>query len=229
MPRYAVGKAKRGSQMWLQRLVNESYELINRELSTSVPDINSDWIHWLSPVTEDKYAEYRDKAFIQRVQIGLHQVALKEFWPRGGPVWDGLAKAGPHIFLIEAKAHIPELNSSPMKASQKSAEQIARSLQATKDYLGSGSHVDWSSCFYQYTNRLAHLYLLRTLNDIEAWLINIYFVGDEDMDGPRSVEEWNGAIRLMKSHLGLGRHSLRNFDISLFFDVRELNLNHAGT
>ena len=220
MPRYAEGKATKGSQKWLQYLINCRSELINIDIASSVPDIDSDDIVWLSPVEEDDYSEYRDRAFLERLELHLDKVALSDFWPRGGPVWDGLSRAGSHIFLLEAKAHLPELNSSPIKASPRSAEQIKLSLQNTKEYLGSRTHVDWSECFYQYANRIAHLYLLRELNDVEAWLVNVYFVGDEEMGGPNTTDEWQGAIRLMKSHLGLGKHSLRSFEISLFYDIR---------
>lgn len=138
-------------------------------------------------------------------------------------MWDGLAKtAEGDVILVEAKAHIPELNSSPSAASKSSAERITRSLNTVKDYLGSSAPADWSSCFYQYTNRLAHLYLLRSLNDLDAWLLNVYFVGDDDIGGPERKEAWLGAIRLMKSHLGLGRHALRRFVINSFIDVRLL-------
>ena len=40
------------------------------------------------------------------------------------------------------------------------------------------STCDWSGTFYQYANRLAHLYLLHELNDVDAWLVFVYFVGD---------------------------------------------------
>ena len=224
MPRYAEGIAERGSQRWLQYLVNVKPELINRDIAASVPGISAEDIHWLSPVRDDDYAEYRDRAFLRRLGLDLENVALSEFWPRGGPVWDGLARAGSHFFLLEAKAHIPELDTTRMKASQKSAEQIIRSLQKTKEFLGSGAQVDWAACFYQYANRIAHLHLLRNLNAVEAWLVNVYFVGDEEMGGPYSAEEWQGAIRLVRSHLGLSRHALHKFEISLFFDVREFEL-----
>jgi len=219
MPRYAEGIAERGSQKWLQYLINSKPELINEDIAASVAGINLKDIVWLSPLRDDDYAEYRDRAFLRRLKLDLEKVTLPEFWPRGGPVWDGLARAGSNILLVEAKAHIPELNTSPIKASQKSREQIFKSLQETKEYLGSRTHVDWSSCFYQYTNRIAHLHLLRTLNKVEAWLVNIYFVDDKDINGPQSPEEWQGAIRLMKSHLGLGRHALRKFELSLFYDI----------
>lgn len=81
--------------------------------------------------------------------------------------------------------------------------------------------MNWGSCFYQYRNRLAHLYLLRALNEIDAWLVNIYFYGDSDMKGPMTPEEWQGEMLLMKSYLGLGRHKLRRYELSLIIDVND--------
>lgn len=224
MPRRAVGVAKRGSQKWLQYVVNQRPELLNSAVAETVPDCRPDEITWLSPVEDDQYSEYQDRAFLRRLGIELPNIDLSEFWPRGGPVWDGLANtSNGDILLVEAKAHIPELNSSPSVASISSAKIITRSLSTVKDYLGSGAPANWSSCFYQYTNRLAHLYLLRSLNDLDAWLLNVYFVGDDDIGGPETKEEWLGAIRLMKSHLGLGRHALRRYVKNLFIDVRRLD------
>lgn len=222
MPRYAEGQAEKGSQMWLQRLINDHSNLINGEICKVVPDILAGDIIWLSPVEEDKFSEYRDKAFIDRLDLSLDEYPLKDFWPKGGPVWDGLGRAGNHVFLIEAKAHIPELNTTAMKASPGSAEKIRSSLTQVKKKVKSKSHTDWTKCFYQYANRLAHLYLLRSLNNIEAWLFNIYFVGDHTVNGPKTKEEWKGAIRLVQSHLGLGYYSLNEFQHSFFFDVNDL-------
>ncbi len=90
MLRYAEGLAHRGSQMWLQRLINEYPQIINNEVCKIVPGIISDNINRLSPIREDDFSEYRDKAFIERLDISLKELPLKDFWPKGGPVWDGL-------------------------------------------------------------------------------------------------------------------------------------------
>lgn len=79
--------------------------------------------------------------------------------------------------------------------------------------------MNWGSCFYQHRARLAHLYLLWALNEIDAWLVNICFNGDSDMKGPMTPEEWQGAVLLMKSHLGLGRHKLRRYELSMIIAV----------
>src|SRR5205085_2564294 len=91
--------------------------------------------------------------------------------------------------LIEAKAYVEEANTSPSTAGSKSLAQIRRSLNQLKAFLRSPSPHDWSALLYQYTNRLAHLYFLRELNNIPAYLIFVYFVGAPDVPGPTSESE----------------------------------------
>jgi len=88
--------------------------------------------------------------------------------------------------------------------------------------LNSTSEHDWASTFYQYTNRLAHLYLLRGLNEIPAYLIFVYFVNDKEMNGPQSIDEWFGAIKLLHSFLGIGRHTLSKYIANIFIDIGEI-------
>ena len=53
---------------------------------------NLDQIEWLSPLEKDGYVEYSDSAFIDQLGVELEHKPLADFWPNGGPVWDGLAK-----------------------------------------------------------------------------------------------------------------------------------------
>jgi len=76
--------------------------------------------------------------------------------------------------------------------------------------------------FYQYANRIAHLYLLRVLNGIPAYLVFVYFLNDEIMGGPKTEEEWIGALKLLHAYLGIGRNKLGKFVIDVFIDVRDL-------
>ena len=48
---------------------------------------------------------------------------------------------------------------------------------------------DWSHCFYQYANRLAHLYLLRESNGLDAFLVFVYFVDDRTVPNRDPVSE----------------------------------------
>ena len=216
------GRALRGSQRWLQVLVNEHQHLISRGVAGSLELGEGQGVHWLSPVKEDDYAEYRDQDFLDRLGVSLPKVTLQSFWPRLGPVWDGLAKTDRgDVILVEAKSHITELVSDPTRAGPRSLARIRESLQAARRFYGSRSGPDWATCFYQYTNRLAHLCLLRELNGLPAYLLRLYFLNDEEMGGPATQLQWEGAIELLEAFLRI-RHEKLHGVLTVFIDVKEM-------
>jgi len=219
MARFPQPRSNKGSQKWIQKLVNEQPEQLNSQIRAKLNLPKNEYIQWLSPLKTDRYSEYRDKEFIDLLGVKLEKKPLEDFWPRGGPQWDALGKSrSEKLFLVEAKSHIQELIST-MKAKDKdSARRIRKSLQETKHFLGSNAEVDWSSGFYQYVNRLAHLYLLRQ-NGLSAHLLFIYFINDSEMKGPTTIHEWKGAIELLHSYLGIRRRKLQDFVVDLFIDV----------
>lgn len=217
------GRAEKGSQKWLQVLVNEHPEVINQRIRDELGLGDGAKIEWKSPLACDEYAEYRDQAAMDLLGARLAKVPLNDFWPRSGPRWDGLATTNEgHLILVEAKAHIEELVSTPTRASGKSLEKIRRSLGAAKKVYGQKSKYDWATCFYQYANRLAHLYLLRDLNKLPAHLLMLCFLNDAEMGGPTSEKEWVGALRLVDAALGVRHHKLDDALVHVFVDVQKL-------
>ena len=215
-------KAERGSQKWIQIAVNERPEVLRRALQNSGALAPRAKVSWVSPLS-DRYAEYRDEAFLQKLGVELNHRPLSSFWPARGPVWDGLGRTSDDEYLlVEAKAHIGEMVSPASKASPASLAKIERALKETRDFIAPRTTISWSGTFYQITNRLAHLYLLRKLNRIDARLVFLYFVGDTDIGGPATHEEWEGAIRVTEAYLGIGRHKLSPFVHHAFIDVEEL-------
>jgi hypothetical protein len=224
MARFPQSEAEKGSQKWVQKLVNDKPEILNSRIWSSLNFSEEEHITWLSPLKSDDYAEYRDQAFLNLLDVKLEKVPLAQFWPKGGPQWDALGKStSGKLLLVEAKSHIPELISSLQAEDQGSIEEIRKSLEETRNYLGASAKIDWSQCFYQCTNRLAHLYLLRK-NNLPAYLIYVYFLNDIEMKGPTSFNEWEGALRLLKSALGIGRHKLQKFITNVYVDVRALQV-----
>jgi hypothetical protein len=218
------GLAVRGSQKWLQILINEHPELLDRVLADRIGLAKDERVHWLSPLRDDHYAEYRDREFLERLGVSLDLVSLRAFWPDLGPRWDALAKTDRgDLLLLEAKSHIPELVTNPTKATGKALLRIRESLDKAKRALGSHSDVDWAMGFYQYTNRLAHLYLLRVLNGLPAYLVFLYFTNDREMNGPATQAEWEGAIALLESLLDIRAHKLSAYVLDVFVDVRQLD------
>jgi len=219
MSRVVPPKAIKGSQHWLQELVNRSPELLNESLKPRLGLSRNDTIAWLSPQESDDYAEYRDGDVQELLSIRLENRHLHTFWPSGGPQWDALGKTTRgDILLVEAKAHVGELKST-CKASSPSMTLIQKSLAEAGRSFGAASTNDWSQTYYQYANRLAYLYLLRQLNGIQAWLVFLYFVNANDVAGPKSEKEWRSAIEDVHAHLGINRDQLGPFVIDVFLDV----------
>jgi hypothetical protein len=162
MGKYKQPKAIKGSQLFIQKLVNENCATLNKAISRI---LNANYIEWHSPIETDKFAEYRDNDALNKIDVLLNKRPLESFWPKQGPQWDalGLTDIKEPIF-VEAKAHIDELFSAPLKASsEKSISLIKSSLNETANFLSASKGTDWSLHFYQYVNRIAHVYFLREL------------------------------------------------------------------
>ncbi len=213
-----------GSQKDLQLLANKNQDILNQELSKIFnKPIN---LEWLSPREDDCYAEYADQDFINRLGIeSTITKPLKEFWPNGGANWDGLAKDKDTVFIMEAKAHISEQMIDSTKASQNSLDLIEKSLAATKEFLNVKSDISWfKENYYQYANRIAHLYYLRELNKIDAHLLFIYFLNDKTVtDKIETKEDWEKAITEVYKSLKLERdNKLSDFIHHIFIDTQLL-------
>ncbi|HSV27333.1 MAG TPA: hypothetical protein VLH60_05520 [Sedimentisphaerales bacterium] len=208
-PRNPQGEKHKGSQLWLQKVINDCPELLNSQIRKAFVWLQDEQITWVSPLREDEYSEYRDEGFVERLGLKLEKQPLSGFWPRGGPQWDGLGMSGRGSpILVEAKGHVGEMAGPGSQATyESSVERIAASLERIKEWLSVNPkdvHIDWrTGPFYQYVNRLAHLYLLRELNGIDAKLLFVDFVGDTQMHGPECDQQWDGAVSLVHKLLGI--------------------------
>ncbi len=224
-------EAERGSQKWVQILINQYQDRIYIDLKKELELKEGETICWKSPLKDENYREYRDEKFLE--VLGLKDLTgeLKKFWPDRGPRWDALAKTNKgKIILLEAKSHIAEINSPKTGASSDtSRKKIQKALDKTRWYLKCKAEDQWDNCFYQYTNRLAHLYFLNEKTNRKAYLVYILFLNDKSHDSdnvfcPRTPSEWKAAIELLEKHLGIrSRHALSDYVKHVFIDVRELS------
>jgi hypothetical protein len=122
---------------------------------------------------------------------------------------------------VEAKANIPEIMTNIQAKSKKAISQIEKSLFETKKYLNCQSGLNWEHGFYQYANRIAHLYFLRRICSVNAFIVFIYFLNGHTRL-LTSRKEWNGVIKLQKQLLGLRRHKLQQYVADVFIDVNQL-------
>ena len=193
--------------------------------------LSTDKLRWLSPLEEDDFAEYADMAFLDRIGRPEFEELLKDFWPKRGPVWDGLASSDRgDLILVEAKSHIGEICSPGTQASPESRRLIEKSLSDAAQAMNSKNPDLWPRLFYQYANRLAHLWWLRTQCSADAWLVFVYFLDDTNMNGPTNIAEWEASLALVRHVLGIERrHPLSKYVIDIFVSVGDLECYEQHT
>ncbi|MBW2004942.1 MAG: hypothetical protein JRI72_10105 [Deltaproteobacteria bacterium] len=222
MGRIIQPNGTKGSLKWIQHVVNDCPDVLSNTVIDAIGVDKEQPVEWLSPKADDDYSEYRDQDFLDLLGIKLSKTSLNDFWPKRGPQWDALGRIEDKAyFLVEAKAHVSEIISSSQAKSAKSKALINNSLDETRKYLKLNPNIDLSKGFYQYSNRLAHLYLLRKLNNIPAYLIFVYFTNDHT-HVPTTRDEWKGALQLMYAILGTHKHKLSKYVIDVFIDVEDL-------
>jgi hypothetical protein len=187
----------------MQRLVESPTTVLDEQLRDVGALQATDRLEWLSPLRSDDWAEYRDAAFLKTVGLERLTPSLAAFWPGRGPQWDALAVAPDgSVFLFEAKAHLLEMTSTCQARADSSRRLINKAFSMAKVALGVPETADWLSGFYQYANRLAHLYFLRK-HGVQASLVLVYFTGDQEVDGPLGPAEWKRYLKEVHRHLGL--------------------------
>lgn len=198
----------RGSLKWIQRAVNEQWPSLNQPIADRL-GVTLESLSWMSPLAEDRFAEYRDGAFLSRIGQASLSGELQAFWPTRGPQWDALGKtANGDVLLVEAKAHIAEICSPGTSAGDTSRTRIETALAETADHLGArAERAAWSDHFYQLANRLSHLHFLHR-HGVRAWLILVNFVGDREMAGPTTSEAWEAAYEVAFHVMGLPKKHL---------------------
>ena len=128
MGRVKQSVGERGSLKWIQKAINQAaprtlVELILLKLK------GARIITWSSPISSDDYAEYRDAAFLEKIGASDLTADLSKFWPSRGPQWDALGRSDKDdVLLVEAKAHIAEICSSPSDAGPASRRKSKRRL-----------------------------------------------------------------------------------------------------
>ena len=176
------GKAAKGSQYLLQHHVEHHSDQLSATITGSSPSLLAfaGQFEWISPLSSQNYQEYRDD-FLDALGLGQFNTARAQFWPNGGPQWDGLAKVkNKHqtgYVLVEAKAHPGETHSTT-QASKESLKKINGSLKVTQMHLQIPQK-KWTENYYQTANRLAFLYFMNVQLDLPTWLAFINFTDDQ--------------------------------------------------
>jgi hypothetical protein len=222
MLRIGQPEGTRGSLKWIQRAVNDHISVFDGALLPMLKSAHS--IGWRSPLRQDNFAEYRDADFLKLVGLEEWSAALAEFWPRRGPQWDALGVSDQgDVLLVEAKAHLAELCSPATQASEASRDLIKSALSETALAFRARPRAEWTEVFYQLANRLAHLHFLRA-RSVSAWLVLVNFIGDAEMKGPQTSQEWEAAYLVAYHVLGIPADApLMRYVLHLYPDVAKFS------
>ena len=98
--------------------------------------------------------------------------------------------------------NIPEINSTCQAKNPRSLSKIDQSISKARTFYGTEDGKGWKTGFYQYANRLAHLYFFRELSGIDPELVFIYFCDYPSHVGT-STEEWRVALTAQKKTMGI--------------------------
>lgn len=198
-------KQKKGSERHIDVLLNSPEKL---NALDKIESIDFHVKEVIAPLKDEHYSEISNVKILEALNLSDHIKELDDFWPRQGHHWDGvaLAKDGT-VLLIEAKAHISEMDSSPMDDSNSSTANLRiKSLEETAKHLGATfSKDDWTGVKYQTANRLAFAYFLAVKMKKPARVVYIMFQGDKQMsDGEiETTEAWGAKFQEAFRILGL--------------------------
>lgn len=149
------------------------------------------------PLRRDAYSEYGSAEVLKKLfrsdEFDGLISALEAFWPSPSQHWDAVAQARDGtVLLFEAKAHVSELDSSPMdKKTKETTELRLNSLKETAEYFGAKYTEDgWTGKKYQTANRLAFAYFLNKKLRIPARVEYLIFLNDTKItDGRIETQE----------------------------------------
>lgn len=223
-----------GSEFHLLRYLGYHRQELNRAIEKETGGLVTEWLDFAFGRKGKLDREWQGVDFVESPTDV--KAAYMKFWPQTGnvPNWDSVGRLESDsvvkYILVEAKAHVEELQSSCSAKKSGGLDTICEALDATiKNYGFASKGENWLSPFYQYSNRLAHLHFLMQHN-IPAHLVFIYFCGDnwrgEKLPSgkppkcPKEAQQWEAYLNAIHDRLGLsGKSKLEERVHSLFLHV----------
>lgn len=219
-----------GSEFHLLRWLGRHRNEFNKRVKDLLNTTNVTWLDF----NFDKGKEIPDKElmgleFLKEDELNYENVLKiwKKEWPQRGTVmnWDLVGYTIQNNIktwiLVEAKAHLDELENYCKATSSISIEKIKTALSnaAKNNGIVISDEKPWTKRFYQFANRIYVLDLLKR-NGVNAKLINLYFIGDmisKNRKSPKSKNEWQSKIREMEDYLSVNTYDLEVYE--LFLDI----------
>jgi len=184
------------------------------------PDLtyNMDWLDYPKDKTRKSLdGEYTGIDFLPpKLQKKISE-NWKKYWPKNGQNWDAILYCSPLVpnspledqwIIVEAKAHIKELESPCQAKDKESVKKIESAFEATQHFNIKPNN-SWFKQYYQLANRLAFINFLLD-NGIQCSLLNIYFINgwaNKPEKNVLNIGTWKEAINAEYSYLGINNNA----------------------
>jgi len=144
-----------------------------------------------------------------------------KYWPKNAPNWDAIIYCSPinpnsslkdKWIIVEAKAHLKEMESNTGVEDKKSKKQIEEAFEATQKRFNIKAKNSWLHKYYQLANRLAFINFMLD-NGIQCSLLNIYFINgwpNKPEKNVTSIETWKEKIRDEYSYLDINNEAKKH-------------------
>lgn len=218
-----------GSEYHLLRWMGRHRKALDKYVLDAIGRSGStiDWLDFNFD-TDTKGADLELKALeFLEIKKELYEQWSK-FWPLGSGIhnWDAVgwvdSAEGRELLLVEAKAHVKEIETKCGAKDPESINKIRQAFEDVKKDLKVPEEKDWMRPYYQFTNRVSALYFLKK-HDIAAHLLFIYFIDDRSSPTrkcPQSIGEWEEILRAQEEHVGITKgHILEDRTHKLFLTV----------
>lgn len=238
-----------GSAWHLLRCLGWQKQRFSEMIGNSIGGTNVEWLDFPAYAGDMIYP--RGNPILdgewQRLEfLGVNHPLQREydqFWPHGGAQqsWDAIGTADfdgrREWLLVEAKAHIGEINNAGTGATNPNSLQMIRAaFDKTQRSLACDKPVEiWLTHYYQFANRLSTLYFLNEHVpecSEPARIIMLYFCGDTYAKGdcPSIPDGWHKKIQEMNETLGVaGLSELEQRVHTVYVNVDLANCTQSTT
>jgi hypothetical protein len=207
--------------------------LRNTSIDTKL-DYNLEWLDF----PKNNKSKSRDGEYVGIYFLGEDlKKKLSEkwnaYWPQTGsvPNWDAIIHCSSIVpntnlkdkwIIVEAKAHLKELESNSDAKNLISKDKIAKAFESTQKRFQINTQNSWFEKYYQLANRLAFINFMLD-NGIECSLLNIYFINgwqDDPERNVQTVDEWKNKINDEYSYLGINDNA-KEYISQIFVECSE--------
>jgi hypothetical protein len=155
---------------------------------------------------DGRLAECRGLDFLEPSHAARQEWA--RVWPKRGNTLNWDAVGGVRVggadewLLVEAKAHLGEIESSCGAKQHGGLAQIEAAINRTQNELGIVPRRDWLQGHYQFCNRVVALNHLLA-HGVPAHLVFVDFCGDTHFaDRAMAPQDWQPSLRALEQHVG---------------------------